>query len=87
VFGMTSISGAIPSAQLGLYQFKLQQARSEAAQAQEEVRALEAQTNQARQSAAQSQENVRSLESQSPLSRATLNTSGQFTGSVLSVTA
>lgn len=87
MFGMTSISGAIPSAQLGLYQFKLQQARQEAAQAQDNVRALEEQTNQARQEAAQSQDNVRLLEGQSPRSRPTLNTSGQFTGSVLSVTA
>jgi multidrug resistance efflux pump len=84
---MTSTSSAVPSAQLGLYQFKLQQARQEAAQAQDYVRALEAQTNQAQQAAAQSQDNVRSLEGQSPRSRPTLNTSGEFTGSVLSVTA
>lgn len=87
MFGLSVTSSAIPSAQLGLYQFKLQQARRDAAQAQDNVRTLEAQTNEARQQAAQAQDEVRSLESQPPRTQATLNTQGQTTGQLLNVSA
>jgi len=87
VFGLPANSSAVPSAQLGLYQFKLQQARRDAAQAQDDVRTLEAQTNQARQQAAQAQDNVSSLESQPPRTQTTLNTQGQTTGQLLDVRA
>jgi multidrug resistance efflux pump len=87
VFGLSATSGAIPGAQLGLYQFKLQQARRDAAQAQENVRSLEAQTNEARQEAAQAQDNVRSLEGQPPRAQPAINTQGQTTGKLLSVQA
>lgn len=85
MFGLPATSSAVPGAQLNLYQFKLQQARRDAAQAQDNVRTLEAQTNQARQQAAQAQDNVRSMESQPP--RTTVNTQGQATGQLLDVSA
>jgi hypothetical protein len=87
MFGLSASSNAIPSAQLGLYQVKLQQARRDAAQAQDTVHALEAQTAAARQKAGQAQAEVSSLESRPPRPQATLNTSGQYTGSVLNVRA
>jgi multidrug resistance efflux pump len=87
MFGMSSISSAVSSAQLSLYQARLQQARRDAAQAQDNVRALEAQTDEARQKAAQAQDDVNTLESRPPRPQATLNTSGQFTGALLNATA
>jgi chromosome segregation ATPase len=87
MFGLSSSSNALSSAQLDLYQFKLQQARRDAAQAQDTVRALEAQTAEARQKAGQAQDEVSALESRPPRPQATLNTSGQYTGSVLNVRA
>jgi multidrug resistance efflux pump len=87
MFGLPATSSAVPSAQLGLYQFKLQQARRDAAQAQDKVRTLEAQTNEARQKAAQAQDKVNSLESQPPRTQSTLNTQGQTTGQLLNVSA
>ena len=87
MFGLPATSSAVPGAQLGLYQFKLQQARREAAQAQDNVRMLEAQTDQARQQAAQAQDNVRSMENQSPRAQTTVNTQGQTTGQLLDVSA
>jgi multidrug resistance efflux pump len=87
MFGLSSTSSAIPSAQLSLYQFKLQQARQDAAQAQDNVRALEIQTDEARQQAAQAQDDVRSLESQPPRPQSTLNTQGQLTGGLLNTSA
>jgi peptidoglycan hydrolase CwlO-like protein len=87
MFGLSNISNAVPSAQLSLYQSKLQQARRDAAQAQENVRTLEAQTDEARQQAAQTQDEVNSLERRPPRAQATLNTSGQFTGGLLNTTA
>lgn len=87
MFGMSAISTAVSSAQLNLYQFKLQQARRDAAQAQDDVRALEAQTDEARQKAARAQDKVDALERRPPGKEVTLNTSGQFTGAVLNATA
>jgi chromosome segregation ATPase len=87
MFGMSGISSAVSSAQLSLYQFKLQQARRDAAQAQDNVLALEAQTDEARQKAAQAQDNVNALESRPPPGQATVNTSGQFTGWLLNTKA
>lgn len=87
MFGLPATSSALPSAQLNLYQFKLQQARRDADQAQDKVRALESQTNQARQDAAQAQNDVRSLESQDPSRQTTMNTLGQKTGQLLNASA
>ena len=87
MFGLPATSSALPSAQLDLYQFKLQQARREAAQAQSNVRTLEAQTNQARQAAAQAANDVNALESQDPARHPTTNTLGQKTGQLLDVSA
>jgi predicted nucleic acid-binding Zn-ribbon protein len=70
------------------YQARLQQARSQAAQAQTEVRALENETQQARQRAGQSEQQVRAIQGNPPREqRATINTLGQVTGSQLDVQA
>lgn len=87
MYGLASIPSAPSSLQLGLYQAKLQQARQEAARAQSTVQALEAQTESARQEAGQAQDNVRSLESEAPQRSTRLNSQGQTTGRLLSVTA
>lgn len=87
MFGLSVTSSAVPSAQLSLYQFKLQQARRDAAQAQDKVSTLEAQTNEARQQAAQARDEVSSLEYQRPRAQTTLNTQGQTTGRLLNVSA
>jgi chromosome segregation ATPase len=87
VFGLTATSSALPSVQINLYQSRLQQARLEAAQAEDNVRYLEAQTNDARQQADEAENNVNSLEGQAPRVQPTVNTQGQITGSLLSVQA
>ena len=87
MFGLSVTSGAVPSVQLTLYQFKLQQARRDAAQAQDDVKSLEVQTDKARQDAAQAQDEVSSLESQPPRAQPTLNTQGHTTGRMLNVRA
>jgi len=87
MFGLSATSDAVPSVQLTLYQFKLQQARRDAAQAQDDVRSLEVQTDKARQDAAQAQDDVSSLESQPPRAQPTLNTQGHTTGRMLNVRA
>jgi multidrug resistance efflux pump len=90
VFGLAPTSSGLPSAQLSLYQAKLQQARREAAQAQAQVQSLEAQTESARQQAAQAQNEVRSLEGKgAPRSdtQTTLNSQGETTGRLLNTQA
>lgn len=90
MFGLAPTSSGLPSAQLSLYQTKLQQARREAAQAQTKVQSLEAQTDTARQQAAQAQNEVRSIERQVPprsSAALTLNAHGETTGRLLSVQA
>lgn len=87
MFGLSSVPSAPSSLQLNLYQAKLQQARQEAAQAQSKVQSLEAQTESARQEAGQTQDTVRSLESQAPRRNTSINSQGQTTGRLLSVTA
>jgi uncharacterized protein YPO0396 len=88
LFSLAPTSSGQPSAQLSLYQAKLQQARREAAQAQSRVQSLETQTDTARQEAAQAQNGVRSIESQAPQrSSPTLNARGETTGRLLNAQA
>lgn len=90
MFGLAPTSSGLPSAQLSLYQAKLQQARHEAAQAQTRVQSLEAQTETARQEAAQAQNEVHSLEGKgAPRNDATptLNTRSETTGRLLNTQA
>lgn len=87
MYGLASTTSAPSSLQLGLYQAKLQQARQEAARAQNQVQALEAQTESARQEAGQAEDHVRSLESEAPRRTTALNGQGQTTGRLLNVSA
>lgn len=66
MLGLAPLSSGVPSAQLALYQSRLQQARQKAERAQNEVQSLEAQTEQARRSLAQAQHDVQSVEQQMP---------------------
>lgn len=54
MFGLASATSTLPNAQFGayMYQFRLQQARQEAARANEEVQDLESRTRQAQREAA-----------------------------------
>lgn len=87
MYGLAPSSSALPSAQLSIYQAKLQQARREAEQAQAKVESLDGQAAAARQESARATDKVRALEGH-PLRRGdTLNTQGQTTGRLLDVAA
>lgn len=73
---------------MAAYQARLQQARTQAAQAQNEVRVLENETQQARQRAGQSEQQVRNIQGNPPREqRPTINTLGQVTGGRLNTQA
>lgn len=81
-----------PAWQISQYQARLQQARRNAAQAQDTVRQLEAETERARSDAARAEDGVRGLERQAPQGRgpsqpSVVNTQGQVTGRILNTLA
>ena len=88
---LAASSSAIPSVQMQLYQMKLQQARQAATQADNEVSALESQTNAARRDASAARSEVSSLEQQTReaqrASQSTMNTQGQITGRLVNLKA
>jgi len=82
----------LSAAQVNLYQSRLQQARRDATQAQEKVRKLESETERARGEAGRAEDRLRGIERQATPGRevrqpSVVNTQGQITGRVLSVTA
>lgn len=83
MFGLSPTTSSPSGVPLSLYQARLQQARMEAAQAQDKVRSLEAQTAKAQREADQAKDDVRSLERQAPRPQTRLNTLGQQTGRLL----
>ena len=87
-----SATTKLPSAQISMYEGRLQQARRDTSQAQERVRELEAQTERARSEAARAEDRLRGVERQAPQGRevrqpSVVNTQGQVTGRVLSLLA
>lgn len=81
MLGLSPASSAQPKPQLQQYQSQLQQARREAALAQQRVAALEARTEQARRAADEADHRVGRLESQPP--RAEHSGSRYITGRVI----
>ena len=81
-----------PAWQVSQYQARLQQARHNAAQAQDTVRQLEAETERARGNAIRAEDGVRGIERQAPNGRgptqpSVVNTQGQVTGRILNTQA
>jgi len=93
MLGLSATHNSTPSVQLRQYQTQLQQARREAAQAQDKVVTLEAQAQVARQESARADDRVRGLESQPPRTSVPdsnskrINTLSQLSGTILDVTA
>ena len=88
----SSSASPLPSAQVRMYQARLQQARQEATQAQERVRELEAETDRARGTAMRSEDKLRGIERAAPEGQESrqpsiVNTQGQITGRVLNTVA
>jgi chromosome segregation ATPase len=97
MLGLASVTSSSPGVQarVNQYQAQLQQARREAAQAQDRVAQLEQQAQVARQDSARADDRVRGLESQPPRTddgsntgnRKRINTLSQLSGTVLDVMA
>lgn len=97
MLGLGSVTSRSPGVQarLNQYQAQLQQARRDAAQAQDRVAQLEQQAQVARQDSARADDKVRGLESQPPRAdegstgntRKRINTLSQLSGTVLDVMA
>lgn len=97
MLGLSATHSATPSvrSQLNQYQTQLQQARREAAQAQDRVTRLEQQTRVAVQESGRADDRLRGLESNPPRgdsgpppqARKRINTLSQLSGTVLDVTA
>jgi chromosome segregation ATPase len=94
-YALAATRSSTPSvrAQLNLYQAQLQQARREAAQAQDRVARLEQQTQAARREAERAQGRLQDLQNNPPPTPATdnglrrrINTLSQLSGSLLDVT-
>lgn len=83
MFGLSPTTSSPSGVPLSLYQARLQQARMEAAQAQDKVRSLEAQTAKAQREADQAQDELRSLERQAPRAQPRFNALAQPTGRLL----
>ena len=82
-----STTNATSSIQLQMQQFRLQQARQDAARADSEVRSLESQTQEARRNATNSRSNVEKLEQNYREDSTRLNTQGQVTGRLINTQA
>ena len=97
MLGLGSVTSSSPGVQarLNQYQAQLQQARREAAQAQDRVAQLAQQAQVARQDSARADDRVRSLESQPPRTddggtsstRKRINTLSQLSGNLLDTVA
>lgn len=90
---LSSTTSSTPSAQLGLYQAQLQQARRDATQAADRVARLEQQTQVARLDSDRANDRVRGLENDRPQDRPAdaprrpINSLSQLSGTVLDVMA
>lgn len=90
---LSATNNSTPSAQLGLYQSQLQQARREAAQASDRLVRLEQQAQVARVDSDRANDRVRGLENERPQNQAAetprrpSNSLSQLSGTVLDVMA
>ena len=84
---VTASTSGVSSIQLQMQQLRLEQARQDAARADNNLRALESQTQEARSDAANRRSNVEKLEQNYRKDSTRINTQGQVTGQLLNTQA